>query len=332
MGIGIASPLELTEVLRALGRGADDSRDLAESEAHALFSSMLEGGIPPLELGALLASLRWKHETAEELAGFSRALNERVTEVQFAAHRPRLVVIPAYGQDLNGMDLLPVLAIMLSRFDVPVLVHGMPETDRPSAFDGVESLGIGVCASVSDIQLALASGRVALAHTATLSPALAALLSVRERLCCANSVDLVARLLDPAPHRSLRLVALSEPRLVDTVGRMLSLNAERALLLHTAHADALAEPGCRPRIDFHEHMSCRRLFEAETTQVRLPFLVPYNADGDACIGIMRDMLDGQRAIPQPVLNLVAACLFASGCARDLAHAKALVAVGLGSPH
>jgi hypothetical protein len=40
------------------------------------------------------------------------------------------------------------------------------------------------------------------------------------------------------------------------------------------------------------------------------------------------MLEGHRAIPQPLLNQLAACLFGSGAARDLTHAKATVSLGL----
>jgi anthranilate phosphoribosyltransferase len=56
-----------------------------KSEAYSLFADMLDGRIPALELGALLASLRWKNESADELSGFARALNERVPVDRTAA-------------------------------------------------------------------------------------------------------------------------------------------------------------------------------------------------------------------------------------------------------
>ena len=49
---------------------------------------------------------------------------------------------------------------------------------------------------------------------------------------------------------------------------------------------------------------------------------------DATAACIQEMVEGHRAIPQPVLNQVAACLFGSGSARDLTHAKATVSLGL----
>ena len=61
-------------------------RDLAEQEASDLLTALTAEDYPPAMAGAVLAALRAKGETAEELRGFARAMRR-------LARRP---VLPAY--------------------------------------------------------------------------------------------------------------------------------------------------------------------------------------------------------------------------------------------
>ncbi len=69
--------LELTRLIKEVGRGARGARDLAEADAYALYAAMLDGEVPDLELGAISLALRIKGESPDELAGFHRAVAER---------------------------------------------------------------------------------------------------------------------------------------------------------------------------------------------------------------------------------------------------------------
>ncbi len=320
----------LTEMLSALGRGGENARDLAESEAYSLFADMLDGRIPALELGAVLASLRWKNESADELAGFARALNERVPVIELPQHRPRMVVIPSYARAGMAPNLMPLLALMLARLEVPVLVHGLAggAGTRPGSLDVLARLGHAPCGSLPDAQTTLNSGRCAVVPTELLNPSLDSLIRLRDRMGNHNTAHLVAKLLDPAPMRSLRVICVADAQLLARLHDMFLGTPERALLMRAPDDDSFADPMRRPRIQLFEHLSVRTLFEAETGALPLTNPLPPADDIDATADCIREMLDGHRAIPQPVLNQVAACLFGSGSARDLTHAKATVSLGL----
>ena len=64
--------------IKEIGRGTNGSHDLGTEDAHQLFGAMLDGGVPDLELGAILLALRVKTESVPELLGFSQAAAERV--------------------------------------------------------------------------------------------------------------------------------------------------------------------------------------------------------------------------------------------------------------
>jgi anthranilate phosphoribosyltransferase len=323
------SQQSLTEMLSALGRGGEDARDLAESEAYSLFADMLDGRIPALELGAVLASLRWKHESADEIAGFARALNERVPEMELPQHRPRMVVIPSYARAAQAPNLMPLLALMLARLEVPVMVHGLVGGGvGPGAIDVFRLLGHAPCATLDEALLTLNSGRCAIVPTDVLNPSLDSLIRLRERMGNRNTAHVVAKLLDPAPLRSLRVICVADTQLLSRLSDMFLRTPERALLMRAPDDDSFADPMRRPRIQLFEHLAARTLFEAETGELPRTNPLPPADDVEASARCISDMLEGHRAIPQPLLNQVAACLFGSGSARDLTHAKAIVSLGL----
>jgi anthranilate phosphoribosyltransferase len=323
------SQQSLTDMLTALGRGGENGRDLAESEAYSLFADMLDGRIPALELGALLASLRWKNESADELSGFARALNERVPAIELPQHRPRMVVIPAYARAGRAPNLMPLLALMLARLEVPVLVHGLVgDNARPGSIDVLSKLGHVPCGSLADAQTTLNSGRCAVVPTELLNPSLDSLIRLRDRMGNRNTAHVIAKLLDPAPLRSLRVICVADAQLLSRLRDMCLRTPERALLMRSPDDDSFADPMRRPRIELFEHLTSNTLFEAEAASLHSTNPLPPADDIDATAACIREMLEGHRAIPQPVLNQVAACLYGSGSARDLTHAKATVSLGL----
>ena len=113
--------------IRELGRGREGTRDLSLDEARQLYGAMLDGGVPELELGAIAIALRVKGESIDEMLGFLGALNERHYGLQCPPGRLRPVVIPSYNGARKGVNLTPLLALLLKRYGIPVLVHGLIE-------------------------------------------------------------------------------------------------------------------------------------------------------------------------------------------------------------
>ena len=77
------------QIIRQLARGQPIGADLSEEDSHALCAAMLDGGVPDLELGALLTALRVKGESPAELLGFHRAVAQRLYPLQAPASRLR---------------------------------------------------------------------------------------------------------------------------------------------------------------------------------------------------------------------------------------------------
>jgi hypothetical protein len=201
-------PSDLARWIREIGRGAHAARDLPVDDARALCGAMLEGSVPPLELGAILLAYRLKGETLAELTGFMTAIDARVARLDAPGEGLRPVVLPTYNGARRMPNLTPLLALLLRRYGVPVLLHGMVDdvqgSGRVTTAAILWELGIEPASSVDDAQRRLSRDAIAYAPTEVLSPSLASLLRLRERMGVRSVAHTLAKLIDPFAGRGFR--------------------------------------------------------------------------------------------------------------------------------
>lgn len=324
--------IDYSHTLQQIAYAQRQGTGLSQEQAAALFNAMLDGEVPPLQLGALLTALRWKPVSPEELSGFARAANRRMNEIVLPPGLPRAVIIPSGYSDAPGSlpnlpNLTPLLALMLARFGLPVIVHGSirPE-NRGRSFDILAALGHPPVSRLADVEREMALHNLVVVPTDLLLPELEDLLSLRRQLGSTHAGHLVARLLDPCPGRSLRLVCVSDQGKLERLRACLELEPGRALLMRATNGEAYANPSRRPRIEFFDQGGREELFAVGGGDVASPCRVR-SRSLDEAVSAITDLLEGHHATPQPLLNQLAACLYASGHCSSLAHAKAVVALG-----
>lgn len=130
--------MSYSHYIKEIGRGAEGARNLSRDDAcQVLYAAMLDGGVPDLELGAIILGLRVKGESLDEMLGFLSAVDQRTNRLDMPQGRVRPVVLPTYNGARKEANLTPLLALLLQRFGVPVLVHGLLEGFGPghSRFD-----------------------------------------------------------------------------------------------------------------------------------------------------------------------------------------------------
>ncbi|MBI3904378.1 MAG: hypothetical protein HY309_02150, partial [Pseudomonas fluorescens] len=66
------------QFVRILGKGKRGARDLTRVEAREAMGMVFDEKVEETQLGAFLMLLRHKEESAEEMAGFTEALRERL--------------------------------------------------------------------------------------------------------------------------------------------------------------------------------------------------------------------------------------------------------------
>ncbi len=313
--------------IKGIGRGAQGASDLSREEAALLYGAMLDGGVPDIELGAITIALRMKGETVDEMLGFLAASNQRLYGIRRPWGRVRPIVIPTYNGARNGSNLTPLLALLLQRFGVPVLLHGLIEgCGRVTTAQILREFGFAPCTHHAQAQQAMDSHGLAYVPLSLIAPGLNNQLALRSRLGLRNSAHSLVKMLDPFKGEGLILAAATHPDYIDTMRQALGAVEAHALLLRGTEGEPFANPKRRPRIEHLHDGSCNILFEAEHESLKsLPHL-PEACDVASTVDWMRQILHGECPLPLPLANQLACCLYASGYADDFNQAKAIVAL------
>ncbi len=316
-----------SQFIKEIGRGAEGSRDLPFEEAQAVYGAMLDGGIPDLELGAIILSLRIKGESSEELRGFLAAVNQRSFAMRVPFGRPAPIVLPSYNGARREANLTPLLALLLQRFGVPVVVHGSLEGHgRVTSAQIFRELGIMPCVSVEMAQRALEDGGLVFVPTASLSPGLASLLGLRSRLGVRNTAHSLIKMLDPFKGGGIVVAAATHPAFIDLMREVLLQAQGRSLLLRATEGEPYANPKRRPRMEYLHDGVTEVLFEAQNDSLKSLPNLPVEMGAAQTFQWIRQVLEHRIPVPLPIANQLACCLYASGYADDLNQAKAIVAV------
>ncbi len=301
--------MQFAPFIKEIGRGTKGARDLDSQQAEALFGQIIDGLVPDMELGAILIALRIKGESQTELAGFVRAMQARTATI-LVPQGQRCVLLPTFNGARKQANLLPLVALLLAHEGVPVLIHGRHDFDsRESPFALLEALGLPLSQSVVEASEQLRSASLACLPLSVLNPGLDRLLALRPRLGLRNSGHSVAKLLDAAPGHSVRVVAVTHPEYLLSMGEiLLPLTEEggRALLMRASEGEAYAH--LRRRAQLYGFIDGQRsdLHPADSADIDWPLSDACGATANAAL--IESMLAGREPVPPRITEQVQALL------------------------
>lgn len=300
--------------------------DLTDRDVVLLAGAMLDGGVPDIELGALLGTMRVQSDSVPLLLGLIEALEVRVTRWAVSGQSCP-VSLACYGGTDEVPDLTPLLALSLARFGIPVLMHGpLHAVSGMSVALVLRELGVMPCANKEMVTRELHEKCIAFVPDTLLAPGLANLLSLRARLGALPLLLSAARLIDPFDAGSLVVAPAEDAREIDRLRDAIATKGLRALLLVGTEGEPFASPVTRPRMESWHCGASTVLFEDDAVQARRGVALPAATDVTAVASWIREALEGTRAIPTPLVNQLAACLFATGYCDDFNQAKALAVI------
>lgn len=292
--------------LKELARGSRAARDLSRQEALTLFRAVLAGEVAPEALGALMVALRVKGETPDELAGMMEALQSHVRPLEIAVRRAIPVLLPTYNGARKAPNLVPLLALLLAREDVPVVLHGTcEEASRVGAFEILEALGHGRARTIAEAEEGLHASHLAVMDIEALSPDLARVLRLREVTGVRNSGHTMAKLLLPAgmaPASACRLVSVTHPEFMKLMREHLAAAAGNAFLMRGVEGEAVARlHSPQPMEEFRaDGTTMSHLLGDGEAEPRLP-----EREASATAAWTRDVLEGRLPVPAALARQVA---------------------------
>jgi anthranilate phosphoribosyltransferase len=187
------------QFVRILGKGKRGARDLTREEAREAMGMLLDEKVEDTQLGAFLMLLRHKEESAEELAGFTEAVRERL-------HAPALKVDidwPTYAGKKRHLPWYLLAAKCLAQNGVRVLMHGggAHTAGRLYSEQLLELLGIPLCRNWQAVGTALEQHNLAFIPLGDWAPQLQRMIDLRNILGLRSPIHSLARALNPLGAR-----------------------------------------------------------------------------------------------------------------------------------
>ncbi|MEH5012675.1 DNA-binding protein YbiB [Phytobacter diazotrophicus] len=316
--------MDYRKIIKEIGRGKNHARDLDFDTARGLYTRMLEGDVPDLELGGILIALRIKGEGEAEMLGFYEAMQQRTMRLTPPVAKPMPIVIPSYNGARKQANLTPLLAILLHKLGFPVVVHGVSEDPTRVVSETIFALlGIEATHHAGQAQARLDGHQPVYIPVSALCPPLEKQLALRWIMGVRNSAHTLAKLATPfEKDAALRLSSVSHPEYVSRVGKFFSDIGGRGLLMHGTEGEVYANPQRCPQINLIDAQGSRVIYERqnELTDVVLPAA----KDAETTAKWIERCLAGSEPVPQSIKIEMACCLVATGESETLESALARI--------
>lgn len=190
--------MSLAPYVRTLGRGPGRSRSLTREEAREAMTLILSGEAAPEAIGALLMLMRFRGETAGEVAGFVEAARDILSP--WPGPTPALDW-PSYAAGrTRGLPWFLLSARLVAQAGAPVLLHGWNSHQKAAASvrAALPAAGIAEAASMEEASALIARDGIAYLPLEAFAPRLLELLRLRDVLGLRSAVNTVLRVLNPA--------------------------------------------------------------------------------------------------------------------------------------
>ena len=341
-------------ILDALHRIANRGESLARAQAREVMAEVLAGNCTDAQIAALLAALRMKGETVEEIVGFAEAIRAAATPLpssptktsasnaldlsgtgRDALAESSLIDTSGTGGDTSGtFNISTATAFVVAGAGVRVAKHGNRSiSSKCGSADVMEALGVNIQLTPQRAARCLGEIGICFLYAPNLHSSMKQVQKVRRELRMRTMFNLLGPLTNPA-HASGQVVGVYALDLVEKLAEALSmLGLRRALVVHGLDGlDEITITG--PTRVAEARDGTVRTYEVDPEEVGMNRATLADiSGGDAAenAGIVREVLNGVRSPRRDVVLLnSAAALVAAGRADRLAEGIPLAAHSIDS--
>jgi anthranilate phosphoribosyltransferase len=227
--------------MKALLERLLEREDLTQLEAHDLLVGLTAPDVAPALAGALLAALRAKGVSAEELRGFASAMRELARRPQLPPG-PKAVDVVGTGGDRSGsLNLSTGAALLTAATGQRVVKHGNRSvSSRAGAADVLEQLGLTLPLDEIAAGRCLAATGFTFLFAPHYHPAMKSIAPVRQALGVRTVFNILGPLTNPAEPAFHVIGAYSSATAALLANTLAGMPLERAFVVHGA--DGWDEP------------------------------------------------------------------------------------------
>lgn len=219
--------------------------DLDEAAAGDLLRLMAGGELAPALAGALLAALRAKGETADEIRGFARTMRALALRPQLPPG-PYVDIVGTGGDGSQSLNLSTGAALLAAACGVPVVKHGNRSVSSKSgSADVLAALGFPIPLDESAAGACLKRCGFTFLFAPHYHPAMKHIAPVRQALGVRTVFNILGPLANPAAPPFHVIGAFSEAMAARMADTLAGLPLTRAFVVHGEAAWDEATP-CGP--------------------------------------------------------------------------------------
>ena len=249
-----------------------NGESLAEAEAATLMHELAAGEMEPALAGALLAGLRAKGETADEIRGFALAMRELALHPAIPEGSPTVDTVGTGGDGSGSLNLSTATGLLAAACGARVVKHGNRSiSSKSGSADMLEQLGMPLPLDEQAVIACLEATNFTFLFAPAYHPAMKAIMPVRNSLGVRTVFNVLGPLTNPAspPFQLIGAFSRDAARLMaDTLAGM---PLERAFVVH-------GEPGWDEATPVGEFL----LYDARSGSVEESVRTPEQYGLDRC--------------------------------------------------
>jgi anthranilate phosphoribosyltransferase len=176
-----------------------DRRDLGEEQAAELLIALTDPTMPPALSGALLASLRAKGVTADEVRGFAKSMRKLARRPVLPPGSPLVDMVGTGGDGSGSFNLSTGASLLVAAMGIRVAKHGTSSvSSRSGSADAVRALGLSLPLDETAAGECLTATGFTFLFAPHYHPAMKAVMPVRQALGVRTVFNILGPLSNPA--------------------------------------------------------------------------------------------------------------------------------------
>ncbi len=206
---------------------------LTETQAYELMHKLAEGELPEVMAGALLAGLRAKGETADEIRGFATAMRELAVHPNIPDGAPTVDTVGTGGDGSGSLNLSTGAGLLAAACGSRVVKHGNRAiTSRSGSSDMLECLGVPLPLMEQQAVDCLQATNFTFLFAPAYHPAMKAIAPIRTVLSVRTVFNILGPLTNPAAPPFHLIGAYSRDVAKLMADTMSGMPLERAFIVH----------------------------------------------------------------------------------------------------
>lgn len=206
---------------------------LSESDAAGLMRALTDESLPPARAGALLATLRAKGETPDELRGFARVMRELAIKPAIPEGFRCVDIVGTGGDGSGSFNLSTGAALVCAASGLPVAKHGNRSvSSRSGSADVLAALGFPVPLDAERSAAALEATGFTFFFAPQFHPAMKAIAPIRAALKIRTVFNVLGPLTNPVEPPFNVIGAYSEAAARMMAETLAGLPATRSFVIH----------------------------------------------------------------------------------------------------